>query len=208
MAYALIMKIFPIVAGFAAFAVIGCEDFNRPFSSAGFDPLSAPGGTAGEAPPPMDDGFKPGQFVTAMMPNTAFFLKKPGADAEADRLLSRGASMKVVANSGSFLKVELDSGEVGFVPSIMVEDPNAAPILDADGNPYSVYLLDGDFETLPEAPPGGNPPSGALPTVIDPTAPPVDGGNPGIDTIPNLPSAEESTPDPVEGEPEPAPAEE
>ena len=104
--------------------------------------------------------------------------------------------MKVVSVSGSFLKVELDSGEVGFVPSIMVEDPNAAPVIGIE-NPYGDLPLDGEFEPLPDIPPGGNPPAEALPAVIDPTAPDANPADPGLDTIPKLPTAEESIPDPV-----------
>ena len=67
------------------------------------------------------EGFSAGQFVRACVDNTAFYLKRPKGDADADKLLRRGASMKVISASGDYLKVELDSGEVGFVPPVMVE---------------------------------------------------------------------------------------
>ena len=60
------------------------------------------------------------------MDNTAFFKNRPKGDADADKLLVRGTSMKVISTADSYVKVELDSGEVGFVPSVMLEDPNAA----------------------------------------------------------------------------------
>jgi hypothetical protein len=109
------------------------------------------------------------------MDNTAFFKTRPKGEADADKLLTRGTSMKVISTSDSYLKVELDSGEVGFVPSVMLEDPNVAaqvPIT-APGE-YQVYPPlpgSGIGQPLPVVDPAGMPPEGAIPTVIDPDAP-------------------------------------
>ena len=117
--------------------------------------------------------FKAGQFVRAAMDNTAFFKNRPKGEADADKLLPRGTSMKVISISDSYVKVELDSGEVGFVPAIMVEDPNTA-VVPPPVNPNEIQVyppLGGFGEPIPTVPAGEAPPEGAIPTVIDPEAP-------------------------------------
>lgn len=178
-------------------ALSGCEDLNRPISATEFDPMMSPAMRARQKAL-IEDGFKPGQFVSAIMDNTAFFAKKPDGGSEADRLLSRGTSMKVISASGSYSKVELDSGEVGYVPSIMLEDPNAPVGMDFDsGNPYDSYPLQGDFEAMPDLPAGGTPPSGAVPALNDPSAPVTGNRSLGIDSLPALPLAAEGVAGPT-----------
>jgi hypothetical protein len=161
----------------AFFAVIGlsltaCDTMTSPISSGDFDPLRPPGSessvTAAVGP-----SFKAGQFVRTVMDNTAFFKNRPKGNADADKLLSRGMSMKVISTSDSYVKVELDSGEVGYVPSVMVEDPNEAITAPAvNPGEFQVYPPLGGFsEPLPFAAPSEQPPEGAIPTVIDPEAP-------------------------------------
>ena len=152
-------------------ALSGCDTMNRPISSGDFDPLVPPGSKHG--PSVMEStGFVPGQFVVAALDNTSFFHKKPKGEANADKLLKAGTQMKIVAVDGSYLKVELDSGEVGFVPSILVADRNAVP----SSREVQVYPplpgKAGDLGTLPNVPmdradpqaPAGD----ALPAVIEP----------------------------------------
>ena len=171
------MKCAPILSFIGVLCLAGCETMNQPISSGDFDPLRPPGGNIG-APAAADSGprYTAGQFVRAAIPNTAFYKKRPSGDGDADKLLKRGTSMKVISTSGSYLKVELDSGEIGFVPTVMVEDPNAAPA--------SATTMPGEFQVyppltgdqggpLPIIDPAGLPPEGAIPTVIDPEAPSV-----------------------------------
>ncbi len=169
------MKRTSAILVFGLAGLVGCDTMNQPISSGDFDPLRAPGSgsnlnvtTAG--------GFTPGQFVKAAMNNTAFFIKRPKGEADADKLLIKGTSMKVISVSDSYAKVELDgTGEVGWVPTVQLEDPSAA----AAGAPFStnpgevqVYPpLNGVVEPLPPLDPKGLPPDGAIPTVIDPDAP-------------------------------------
>lgn len=185
-----------IVLGLSA-----CDTMNRPISSGDFDPLRPPG--SGNVPTTtVSSGFKAGQFVRAMMDNTAFFKNRPKGDTEADKLLPRGTSMKVISNVDSFVKVELDSGEVGFVPAVLVEDPNAAAAGMAPVNPgeYQVYPPVGGFgQPLPATPAGELPPDGAIPTVIDPEAP---AGNA---PVPPVTPSTDTFPAPVEPKTEPAP---
>jgi hypothetical protein len=155
--------IFPVVLMFAA-----CESMNRPLSGDGsFDPLRIPGSGIKSEPTDTGSEFSPGQFVAASIPNTAFFNKRPKGSEDADKLLAVGTNMKIISSDASYVKIELDSGEVGWVPSVMVSIASA-PI---DGA-YQVYppMPTGSESTLPLLDPNGAPPSDALPTIIDPTA--------------------------------------
>ena len=150
----------------------GCNTMNRPISSGSFDPLSSPGSNL-DSSANTTVVFKAGSFVRASMDNTVFFKSPPKGDAEADKLLTRGTSMKVISHRDGYVKVELDSGEVGYVPAVMLQDPNAAPTnpMTKPGE-YQVYPPVGGFpEPLPPLDPAGVPPEGAIPTVIDPEAP-------------------------------------
>jgi hypothetical protein len=154
-------------------SLTACDTMNRPLNSSGdFDPLRPPGSGSNLAAASAV-AFSAGQFVHASMDKTAFFKNKPNGDADADKLLSRGTSMKVISTSGSFLKVELDSGEVGFVPTVMVEDPKALPG-SSTTNPgeFQVYPpLGPGVAPLPQVTPAEQPPGEAIPTIIDPEAP-------------------------------------
>ena len=161
------MKHITVCAATAAFVLASCDSMTRPIDTGSFDPLRPPGSGNNLVTPA--SGFRAGQFVSSIMDNTAFFGKRPKGDADADKLLPRGTSMKVISTDESYVKVELDSGEVGWVPTVMVEDPNAAmgaPGAFEAGNPGEVQVyppLEG-FPALPTE----TPPEGAIPTVIDP----------------------------------------
>jgi hypothetical protein len=152
--------------------LVACARMTGPITHGNFDPLRQPGS---ERHTGSDAGvvFPAGQFVQAAINNTAFFKTRPNGEGEADKLLTRGTSMKVVSHNESYVKVELDSGEVGFVPSVMLEDPNAAqtgPV--TRPGEFQVYPpLDGSGQPFPAVRPAELPPEGAIPTVIDPDAP-------------------------------------
>ena len=156
-----------------ALCLTACESMNRPITSGDFDPLRPPGSTSNRSNM-VASAFTAGQFVRCAMDNTAFFKKRPSGEADADKLLARGTFMKVISNSDSYAKVELDSGEVGYVPSVMLEDPAAAISVPAlNPNEFQAYPSTGGAELpLPSVAPGEKPPEGAIPTVIDPDAPP------------------------------------
>lgn len=157
--------------------------------------------------------FSAGQFVRATMDNTAFFKNKPNGNSDADKVLKHGTSMKVISASGSYVKVELDNGEIGFVPAVMVEDPNAVPQTPMVGaGVYQVYPplpQTGVGEPLPIIDPTGLPPEGAIPTMIDPDAPavvePVPSVTPTTETFPTPPPQPAEPKAPVEPKVESAP---
>jgi hypothetical protein len=176
-----------------------------PLSSGDFDPLTPPGSSR-QVSLAAAGGFTQGQFVRAAMNDTAFFLKRPRGDADADKLLKFNTPMKVIANDDAYVKVELDSGEVGFVPSVMLTDPNA-PAAGLPGAPGEIQVyppltpITPVDNTLPVVPPSEVPPGGAIPSVVDPAAPPVDVPvpSPSEPVAPTTPPAE--TPKPATEKP-------
>jgi hypothetical protein len=186
------MKHYMVSAAAAVFALASCESMNRPIDTGNFDPLSPPG--AGDTRLAMaGPGFKTGGFVSAVMDNTAFFNKRPQGDADADKLLSRGTSMKVISADNSYVRVELDSGEVGWVPTVMVEDPNAAPAIGGGfeaTNPNEIQIyppMPGFGDTTVPPLPADPPPEGTIPTVIEPESP--NGQDGGSVPLPDVPGS-------------------
>jgi hypothetical protein len=174
---------------------------NHPVGSGGFDPLRPPGSNI-KLSDAQGPNFKAGQFVRTIMDNTTFFTKRPKGDVDADKLLTRGTSMKVVSTADTFVKVELDSGEVGFVPAIMVEDPSLVAATPPMANPGEIQVyppLGTMGEPLPTLDPAGQPPAGAIPTVIDPEAPAT------VNPIPTVTPPGDNFAAPVVPKTEPAP---
>lgn len=182
-----------------ALSLAACGTDSSPTGSyGGFDPLRVPGRGMNSSDTSYGPAISPGQFVTANIPNTAFYKNKPKGTEDADKLLSLGSNMKIVSTDGSYVKVELDSGEVGWVPSVMVSSSGSdlAPI---DGA-YQVYppLPEGGaLEPLPTLDANGQPPGGSIPTIIDPNAPiPAPAAPLTVDPVPDLtPSIPEAAPD-------------
>lgn len=162
----------------ACLGLVACDTMNAPITRGGFDPL-LPAGSTNAPTQVAGPTFAAGQFVRAAMNNTAFFKSRPDGDADAEKVLPRGTSMKVISNSNSYVKVELDSGEIGFVPTVMLEDPNAvSQVPTTNPGEYQVYPPlpgsgSGSGLPLPVIDPADLPPDGAIPTIIDPDAPPV-----------------------------------
>ena len=105
------------------------KDLNQPLSgSSDFDPLSAPGSSSGQSllVAPTSPSYTPGQWVETSMDNATFFKAIPTGNARADQVLRSGTPMKVVSNKGTYVRVELDSGSVGYVPEIMIAERRSA----------------------------------------------------------------------------------
>ncbi|HBE96544.1 MAG TPA: hypothetical protein DDW68_05175 [Verrucomicrobiales bacterium] len=98
--------------------------------STGFDPLAAPGALQKNSAVvvPTAPSYTSGQWVETSMPNATFFRNVPSGNATADKMLAVATPMKVISTSGTYVKVELDSGDVGFVPEIMVAERSAASV--------------------------------------------------------------------------------
>lgn len=108
------------------------SSFNDPLDG-DFNPLDSPGTALGTAAVE-DTGprYQTGQFVETTMPNTAFFNRVPRPNEQPARTLASATPLRVIATQGTYVKVELESGEIGFVPAIMVGEkpsPNEIPIV-------------------------------------------------------------------------------
>jgi hypothetical protein len=167
-----IMKAKLLIAAPVALVLTACDPAGTSLSGSGIDPLRPPSGQVNNGS--YGNELKPGQFVSAAINNTAFYKDKPKEDQAADKLLEQGTPMKIVALSGSYAKVELDSGEVGFVPTVMISNGEAGlpplngntdlqpPVINPDGDVPLPVL---DPSTAPPVEPAGLPP-------LDP-APPI-----------------------------------
>jgi len=191
-----------------ALALASCGG-GGPVTNSGYDPLDPAGGFGADVPV-VDTGYRPGAFVVTAMDNAAFFKSKPQGNATADKLLPGNTRMKVISNDGNYLKVELDTGEVGYTLPVMVTDEaggGAATTVD----PYNPN----EVQVYPPLPGGGYDPNApTIPPVIDPDAPdpeeelpmpalPDDAPTPGLGAEPPLPdpAAEDLPADPAGEDP-------
>ena len=162
-----------------ALVMASCET-GTVISSGDFDPLTPPGAT--RTPTVATRGLKPGSYVRSSM-DTAFFKGRPSGNSTAEKMLPANTEMKVISDDGSYAKVELASGEVGFVPSVLVSDQSAQP--EVSPNAIQVY---------PPVP-------GSIPPVVDPNAPTIppviDPDAPEVPDVPPLPDAAPSEPAPL-----------
>ena len=121
--------------GGLAVALVSCgalKNFQQPMGgSTGFDPLAAPGALQNNSAVvvPTAPSYTAGEWVETSMPNATFFRNVPSGNATADKMLALATPVKVISTSGTYVKVELDSGDVGFVPEIMVAERSAASIV-------------------------------------------------------------------------------
>ena len=94
-----------------------------------YNPLdgpNAPRNRISRSVQPTGPSYKPGQWVETAMANSTFFRKIPRGNATADKVLSKGSPLKVISTKGSYVKVELEGGNVGYIPAIMVAEPNSS----------------------------------------------------------------------------------
>ena len=151
--------LFPLVS--SSLLIVSCSDFNGPLGS-DFDPLMTPGSQQSETVSPMGNyNFAAGSFVTAASNSTAFFSKKPTGNADADELLAAGTSMRVVKSEGSFVKVELDNGKVGYVAAALLVEGQQGSALPLPYNGESAVPL----------------PTGPIQDNLSPSAAPTDLGS-------------------------------
>ena len=63
------------------------------------------------------------------MPNTAFYPRNPRGNDQPGKVLPAATPLKVIKTEGTYVKVELEDGSIGYVPSIMVgQKPSATEV--------------------------------------------------------------------------------
>ena len=104
----------------------------EPISDSGYNPLDKPGSRAFASRSTLadastessvnsnDHGFNNGDIVEVVIPNTALFAKVPKAGDRYKKVLNVGDSLRVVGGEKDFIKVVTESGETGYVSSVMV----------------------------------------------------------------------------------------
>lgn len=213
-----------LTLGGLTLALVSCGSFknlNQPLSGSGdFDPLSSPGSSSSGGSAvvaPTSPSYKPGQWVETSMPNATFFRVIPKGNARADKVLAVATPLKVVSSKGTYVKVELDSGDIGYVPEIMVIERGspgevpvtgpAAPLTDYGPvpPPLDTGVGPGGEIAPPPVVPGTPPPVPEVPSIPDTTPAPAPEipGIPGTtpepsipDTVPTVPTVPDVAPPP------------
>ena len=137
------------------------------------DPLDSPGSQRrGEA---SNDGprYVPGSYVEVTDTNAGLYRRFPDEEVQPSLQLALGTQLKVLRERGSYLRVETASGQIGFVPAIMVSNSASSQgVVVSDGTIVPVTPVD------PADPSGlGNPspdPEGNAPFLApEPEVPPI-----------------------------------
>lgn len=118
------MKIHPSAMLFATAltgcVLLGCVDVYSP-SGRGYNTQGPPRAVPADGYESDISLFTPGSYLQTLSPNTAFFLTFPRFEDRPHKILPDYTDVKVVSLKGPYVKVELvNSGEVGYVPSIML----------------------------------------------------------------------------------------
>ena len=167
-----------------AFPLASCDSIHQPLDSLGGNPLDGPG--SGRSVPTVADpggsSYTPGSFLQTQSPQTAFFSNFPRAEDQPVKTLDDYVDVKVISSKGSYVKIEVvDTGEVGFVPSVMLGEkrsPNEIPITPGAGEVPVTGLPPEPELLLPQSPdlPSGIAPDPEVPgieppEIIDPSLP-------------------------------------
>ena len=111
------------LCGIAIVLLSSCGGFrsNGNYDSS-MNPLDSPGSQRRGAADEDSSGFAPGSYVEVTDVNAGLYFRFPGADRQPDETLALGTPLKVINERGSYLRVETASGQIGFVPTIMVSN--------------------------------------------------------------------------------------
>jgi len=122
-----------------ALSLVSC-DFNTPLPNNGYDPLDGPGanGQFGIVEP-QGPSYLAGSFLQTTSPMTAFYSRFPSAMDQPDKTLPARVDVKVISTKGSYVKVEVvNTGDVGYVPSVMLGEKRSANEVPVTGTPRDV----------------------------------------------------------------------
>ena len=110
----------PLVSVLIWCQLVSCSNSYRPSSSdRGWSgpPRAIPADELDDYGP----DFTPGSYLQTINPSSPFFMSYPRIEDQPYKLLPDSTEVKVVSLKGSYAKVEVvRSGEVGYVPSIML----------------------------------------------------------------------------------------
>jgi hypothetical protein len=103
--------------------------------------------------------------------NAGLYRRFPKGDMQPSTKLVPGTQLKVLSEKGSYVRVETESGQIGYVPAIMVRDRMAdSTLVPLEGTALPLAPVDStDLENLPPLPPA-DPSSFVAP---EPEVPPI-----------------------------------
>ncbi|NNC88255.1 MAG: hypothetical protein HKN82_07335 [Akkermansiaceae bacterium] len=107
------------------------SSLNQPISGGSTDPLDSPGASARSSEPsePAGPAYSAGQWLETSVPSAALYSRVPRGNDQPYRTLQQGTPLKVIATDGTYVRVELESGDIGYVPSIMVAEKSSLPLV-------------------------------------------------------------------------------
>jgi len=86
------------------------------------NPLDSPGSQRGAEAINGGPRYAPGSYVEVTDANAGLYRRFPKGDMQPSAKLVPGTQLKVLSEKGSYVKVETESGQIGYVPAIMVSD--------------------------------------------------------------------------------------
>lgn len=86
------------------------------------NPLDSPGSQRGAEAINGGPRYAPGSYVAVTDANAGLYRRFPKGDMQPSAKLVPGTQLKVLSEKGSYVKVETESGQIGYVPAIMVSD--------------------------------------------------------------------------------------
>lgn len=81
---------------------------------------------------PTGPTYSSGQWVETSVSSAAIYERFPKTGDQPVQTLAQGTPLKVVSTQGTYAKVEMESGAIGYVPTIMIAEkasPNEIPIV-------------------------------------------------------------------------------
>lgn len=129
--------------GVATAVLPSCSSsLNQPLDG-DYNPLDSPGRRGGLRTVDAGPKYAPGTWVEVTDPNAMFYRKYPKGDAQPDSALTVGTPLKVIGGQGSYVKIETEGGQIGYVPAIMVGDKASGseiPIVPGGGSAPPAYI--------------------------------------------------------------------
>ena len=180
----------PLLGGMLA-TLPSCGNLAASMNSQSFDPstnpLDSPGSHRRQSAP-VDAGpkYTPGSWVEVTDVNASFYRRFPRGTEQPDASFAVGTPLKVVGEKGSYVKVETEGGQIGYVPAIMVADKSAGtqiPIVPTESLPPGPAPID-------PVDPGAVPPPTLAPSIDPADDPGISAPEPEVPPI----SVEEATP--------------
>ncbi|MCP4730348.1 MAG: SH3 domain-containing protein [Roseibacillus sp.] len=135
------------------------------------DPLDSPGSQRRAEAVNGGPRYAPGSYVEVTDANAGLYRRFPKGDMQPSTKLVPGTQLKVLSEKGSYVRVETESGQIGYVPAIMVRDRMAdSTLVPLEGTALPLAPVDStDLENLPPLPPA-DPSSFVAP---EPEVPPI-----------------------------------